>query len=468
MNINLRLEGVDTFRLLFIIFLFSLFIRLLFFDTSYFIWDETVYMMQGKHISGTQVGYEEAHVRPPLLPIFLSLIWNLAPSSYEILSRLLIIFLNSLIIIPVYYTGRVFNRQTAMLSCVVIAILPISILNSRYVMTDHLGAMLALSSFLLFFVGLKYDKKTYWYIGSLLLAVSILTKFTNILLLAVLAPTAIILLKNKPKQATYCLLIFLLTLFPFLLYNYIKYSSPFAIFANAWKVVNQTEPIEALFFLYLFNDAFGVILIAFALFGIFIFVADNILYDKSHERHLNILFLYSFFVILIYFVYIVHKGVAKPAGIEWEVQRFMLLLVPFIVVFACYSLIRILNLMQQKKNWQVLILSLFLSNFLFLAPYYFRAYEPQIKFEDGLRLVTLRMADYIKTANLNQTGCIGNCPPVAYYSNKKIEIFYDESQLLNSSLDNLVSFKLLKSSRLINIRTFCDKNSCAYLYRKAG
>src|SRR3989338_1412791 len=171
-------------KFMFILFFISLFLRVIFFDTSYFIWDETVYLMQGKLIAGDSAGYEEASIRPPLVPMMLSLLWKLFPDNYELLSRALLTFLNSFIIFPVYFLGRLVNKKTAILSSVLISLLPASIINSRYVLTDHLGAVLALTAFVLFFIGTKHKEKSYlMYIGSFVLALAILTKFTNLLML---------------------------------------------------------------------------------------------------------------------------------------------------------------------------------------------------------------------------------------------------------------------------------------------
>ena len=53
----------------FLVFLFivALFLRLIFFDMSYLIWDETVYLMHGEIIGGGFGGYEELTVRPPVV-----------------------------------------------------------------------------------------------------------------------------------------------------------------------------------------------------------------------------------------------------------------------------------------------------------------------------------------------------------------------------------------------------------------
>ena len=92
------------------LFLISFILRIIFFDTSYFMWDETVYLLNAKSYAGQTVGYEETFLRPPLLSLILSPFARLFQENYEVLAKTFIILLNSLIIIPTYYLGRLINK----------------------------------------------------------------------------------------------------------------------------------------------------------------------------------------------------------------------------------------------------------------------------------------------------------------------------------------------------------------------
>lgn len=104
------------FKFLFIVFFVSIFFRIIFFDTSYFIWDETVYLMHGKLFAGDNAGYDEIVVRPPLLPLLISPVWKFFPLHYELMSRLLVTLLNSFIVFPTYYLGKLINNRAGALS----------------------------------------------------------------------------------------------------------------------------------------------------------------------------------------------------------------------------------------------------------------------------------------------------------------------------------------------------------------
>lgn len=95
-----------NFRLIFLVFLLAFAVRAAFPDTSYFSWDESVYMLHGKLFSGQEVGYSETFLRPPLLPLLLSPFAGLPQHRYELASRLLVAFLNSLVGFPCFFPFR--------------------------------------------------------------------------------------------------------------------------------------------------------------------------------------------------------------------------------------------------------------------------------------------------------------------------------------------------------------------------
>ena len=456
-------------KFLLIAFFISFFFRIIFFDTSYFIWDEAVYLMHGQLFAGPNAGYEETYLRPPLLPLLISPLWKFFPEHYEMLSRLLVIFLNSFIVVPAYYLGKLIDEKTGILASILISVLPASIINSRYVLTDHLGAILALVTFLLFFIGtFQRKRRNCIYIGSFTLVLSILMKFTNLLLFVMLLPFFIILIKEKAKQLLGSSTIFIICFVPYLLYNYAKYNNPIYTFIMAWQAVAEPMEIGKKFVLYIFNDTFGIIFILFALLGLALFLKYKILNKEVPplSKLLSYIFLFEFAILLFYFLNIINKGVAKPHGIEWEAERFMLLLIPFILVLASYGLTTLLGLLRHKHA-KIMLVMLFAIGSLLLAPQYMRIYTKQIEFENGLRHVTKEMGTYLKDSKVSEFGCMGNCPPVAYYSGKKMSMFFNEKELLSYNGDNILSFKKIEGNGyLINSKTICRENSCVYWYSR--
>ncbi|MBI3034371.1 glycosyltransferase family 39 protein [Candidatus Woesearchaeota archaeon] len=440
------LKGRQSYYLVAILFL-ALASRLIFLDTSYFIWDETIYLMHGQVISGHHAPYNELFSRPPLLPFLIS-----GLSSHEVMTRILVIFINSLIVIPVYFLGRIISERTALISSVIMAVLPVSILHSRYVLTDHLGALLALSSFVCLFYAMKRLNKPLIGFSSILIGLSILMKFTNLILLAAFAPLYLVLFRKNVRLLIFHFVILLITLGPFLIFSLVSFGNPLLPFFKGWEAVAEPLPVGIGFILYTFLDAFGLML-AFALAGLFL------LRKKLFTPGL---FPASFFfaIILFYYFFIMGKGVAKPQSIEWEAERFMLLLVPFVVAFASHSFSLALKRFGTAFFCIILVIS-----FASLYSQYARAYTPQIEFENGLRNATKEAGLYLKDYPTQSFACLGNCPPVAYYSGKDMTMFFDVSRLKSSNETVLVSFSPLDLQSYTLNRKFCEKSSCSYVYR---
>ncbi len=454
-------------KILFAIFLLAFIMRVMFFDTSYIIWDESIYLMHGELYAGMDVGYEETFLRPPLLPFLLSPFALLSHESYEILSKIFMILLNSLIVIPVYLLARHINKKAGLLTALLIALLPVSIINSRYVLTDHLGAILALLSFILFFLGTKDKKSALVYAGAFVLGLAILMKFTNMLVFLLILPLCYMLLsKKRTKEAVLAPVIFLLTVAPYAIYNLIKFKDPIYPLTRAFHVVSENDPIKLDFLFYIFNDMFGPIFLVLSIVGIYMFAKQCVLLErKKDDKIFNSILLFAFFSVFAYFVFIAGRGTAKPTGIEWEIERFALLLIPFALSFCAYAIIE-LSQKIPKRIRNTAITVLLVISFAFLMPQYVRTYTPQIEFEDGLRHVTVDISEYIKIKNITNISCIGNCPPVAYYSQKKIDVFYNKKTLLERGAKHILAFEPIDNGSLALVEKTCNKTRCAYLYRR--
>ncbi len=470
----------NEFRFLLFILAFSIILRLIFFDTSYFIWDETVYMMHGKLISGESAGYNEIDVRPPVLQVILSMIWKFSSvnnSNYEIFSRFVITILNTFIVIPVYYLGKIISEKTARISSVIIALLPVSILHSRYVLTDHLGALLGLSAFVLFYYGTFINKKKIpFFLAGFFLSLAILTKFTNLLLLIIIAPLlGFLVYKKRFSDILSSVSSVLISMMPFFIYNFLKYKNPFFIFERAWTVVAEPIIVETDFILYMFTDSLGIIFILCSVLGTAYFIRDYILKNsvENKNRFSGLFFLFSFSVILIYFLKIIYQGVAKPPSIEWETERFMLLLVPFVVVLCSYFFEKLETFWEMKvgKRWffdgKLLVFGLILAGLIIQYPQFVRAYMPQIDFENGLRHVTKVMGFFLrdlKDSSIGEIVCIGNCPSIVYYSGKKIQVVYSKDEFLDSPARYKVSFYEIPLEDSNLLKKFCRDKWCSYVY----
>lgn len=435
-----------------LIFLLALFLRLIFLDSSYFFWDETIYLAHGKLFSGINVGYSENFLRPPLVPLIISILAKFV--YYELFSKILIILINSLIVYPIYFLAKLIDKKIVLISSVLSAILPISIINSRFVMTDHLSMLLGVSTITLFFYAVKDKKDTLFCVGSFFLGLSVLTKFTSLLFIILLAPFGIYLIK-KPKIIVSSIIVFLLTLTPFLIYSFQQFKNPFYVFYRAFHVVQSSSPIDFSFFFIQFIDMFGIILSFSFIYGT---------YKLIKNKHINFFqktIIFQTIVVTVYSFLIIFRGVAKPPGMEWEVQRIILILIPYVIILSCYGIHCISKSTKIKNTMPIVIL----SGLLLMSSNYSKVYTKSIDFEDGLRYVTKDMGIFLRNSDINNFSCVGNCPPVAYYSQIKMNHFYSFESLVNSDPDYVVLFKQTKEYTLMT--KICHRNWCSYLYKKS-
>lgn len=384
---------------------------------------------------------------------------------YEIFSKTFLVLLNSLIVYPIFFLANLIDKKISYVSSLLVTLLPISIINSRFVMTDHLGLLFSISAITLFFYALKNKKDILFYIGSFIFGLSILTKFTSLIVLILLVPFSIYLLK-KPKAFTICATILLLTLAPFLVFSFQQFGNPLSVFNKAFHVVQSHDPINIGFFFSQFIDMFGILLSIFFLYGIYKLFKNNKIKnfinknDKVNKinNFIHKSFLFQTLIVILYSFFILFRGVAKPPGMEWEVQRIILILIPYVIILSCYGIFRISE--STKKNYTVPILVL--SILLLISTNYSRIYSPAIEFEDGLRYVTKDMGVFIKNSKISEFSCFGNCPPIAYYSNKQMNHYYSDSSLIDSQPEYLVTFKEIEDYILMT--KICHNSWCSYLY----
>lgn len=410
--------------MLIVIFVLAVFLRLIFLDTSFFFWDSSIYMLHAKLFAGLEVTYQELFQRPILISVLISPFARFA--QFELLSVAYLSVLNSLMVFPMYFFGRLFSKKTGLIAAFLIAIIPVHIINSRWVMSDALAALFFIVSLYFFYVGLKNQSLRPFIIAGIFAGLAIATKFTSLLLLLMFAPFVL------RKNAWISGLAMLITLVPFFAYSYLLFSNPFQVIINAFHVVVTSDPISIPFLIYVFFDTFGLLLVPIVL--------GFILLRK------NKIFLYWSAISLFYFLFISFRGVVKPAGIEWEVERFLLLFLPFALIAASVFIAKL------RLNPAVLLILLLL-----LIPFWTfeRVYTPAVEFEDGLREATKEIAIFAKYLPQDNFMCYGNCPPIAYYADKNITIVYDPDRLRG-----LAFTTSLTSNKLVQ---FCAKNSCYYL-----
>ena len=199
-------------KTLFLIFILAVLLRIIFFDVSYFIWDETVYMMNSEFIATGTAPYVQLYERPLLLSLMI-----LPFIKSQIMLRLFMILINSSAVFGIYFLGSNFGKKTGLIASFLLAIFPFHIMTSKWVMTDTLSFLFITLTIAFYINGIKKNKLSKYVWGGICLSLSLLLKFTNILL-CVLLIVLFIVLKSKIsiRKTLYSLFISFLIFLPYL------------------------------------------------------------------------------------------------------------------------------------------------------------------------------------------------------------------------------------------------------------
>ncbi|QQG38447.1 MAG: glycosyltransferase family 39 protein [Candidatus Woesearchaeota archaeon] len=226
---------------IFLIFLVAFLIRL-FPIPQELIWDEAVYLQHTDIISGGSNTYNEFYFRPPILPLILSIGKIFADSLIP--SYFIVALISALGTIFIYLLGKeLFNKQVGVISSIMLALSPFLIQTSHQILTDNTAITISLISLYLFIKAIKTKKNYLFVLAGVFLSVSILTKYTSLILI----PTILLFaLFNNTKIRNYLSTIigFLIPMIPFFIFltlNNINILSPFLTYLNASRA--ETLPI---------------------------------------------------------------------------------------------------------------------------------------------------------------------------------------------------------------------------------
>lgn len=224
--------------MLYLIILFSLCIRILFF-LIYSPWDQQV--LQNDVIKFDAVEYHDLALgiletkdftsfeplRTPGYPILLAICYFLF-GIRPWLVLFIQILLNVVSLIIVYYLGKqLFNKRVGLISITLFALDPHQILFANTLLADTLFVAVFLCVMLFLIFGLKGKKITFLYISSFLLGVSTLIKpiatyFPFISIFLILFDREIKYM-NKIKYSFCYIIVFIITISPWLYRNYLEY-----------------------------------------------------------------------------------------------------------------------------------------------------------------------------------------------------------------------------------------------------
>ena len=281
-------------------------------------------------------------IRPLGLPLIVGFFWKLGINPIAAGEAVAIAF-SVLSIFFVYLIGKkVFGKTAGIVAAVFLAITPVFFLYSAYIMTEIPSAFFLLAA-AYFLVDKKFIK------AGIFSAIALLFRFPTGLGLAVFAGLIFIgVLEKKFKLSnliSYCAA-YLLTTFPFLIFNYLFYR---AYTGNAWHAIfrpfllgaeHQSTPLGFIpsalgnilyYFIALFRQSNFQLM---ALAGVFYFF-----FRKKYKDFGSRAIFLAAAVFMAYFTIIPNKQ-----------ERYMLTFLPFVSLIAAYGVVELFKSLAKSKK----------------------------------------------------------------------------------------------------------------------
>ncbi len=322
-------------------------------------WDEAVYVGMGKYIySNGSIGIFE-EIRPLILPIFLGFFWvvNIDPL---ISGRVLILFSTLLNIYLVYLIGKkLFDPKIGIFASLLLAFTPLFYNYSFLSLTGIFSTTFALLS-IYFFIHERNLKNIS--LSAFFLGISFLTRFPQgIILICFLI---FLLYKKEFKNIISLLMVFLLTISPYLIFNFLQYGSIFEPFIKASEIITDYG------WLYSGSPLFYIKELFFQNFLLLFALVSPYYIFKEKKGTPIFLILVSF---IIFFSIIIHKEL-----------RYSLIFLPYLCLLSSKTIFS-LKLTERTKNILMVLFLIFLflnfsTNFHFASGSY---QEDEIKFYSG-------------------------------------------------------------------------------------
>ena len=344
-------------------------------------WDESVYLGMGKYIATTGDSGLWEGLRPPLLPLFLSLLWIITPDNLFVSGHILVLIFSVTCLYMTYILGNhFFDRKTAILSVLILCVTPVFFILSTSILTGIGSTSLAL-------IGIYfYTKKRYMFSG-FFLTLSSLMRFPQIL-----TATAILLLICRKRSE---LRRFLFGCFPFLIYlllNTAVYGNPFQPMFDAINDMYSE-------YVWLYEHDLFFYLYSIPLQNMFFIFSLPWFPLKFRERNkikfcpliLPLLFLFIFFTLL------AHKEI-----------RFSIVMLPYLSLISADGFFELVSRLRLKQLSFIALLLLIYPVFLIadnLAPYYMEE-------------------NFLSNCNIGNGTVLSSIPyPVKYIDNKLIGFY---------------------------------------------
>ncbi len=402
-----------------IIFISAFIVRLWPLEQS-FQWDETVYLQHTEVIVSGRDNYDEFYLRPPLLHLMISFFYLFKHHVYT--AGVVVAALGTIGVIFSYLVGKeLYNETIGLVTAIFLAFTNVIVISSHSIMTEVPSLTFITISFYLLIIANKKNSNLFYSLAGLFLSLSILTRFTSLIMLAVF-PIYLLVYKIKFKKIKYLLISFLLSLSPYLIWAKIKYGSFFYIFINARAAVS--DKVNGIFFYFTnFTDAFPVVvLFGFLVFFVFFLVkiskikkSNNNMIERlkkiAMKNKIEFVLISWFLLFFAYMNTLPHKE-----------ARFLILVALPVFLLSAKGYYFLFNQKQKKvRNISIIIFILLsLCSFTYIYIVFNKPFinnEVSDTVEISRYLVSLNKSDHVIYTN-------NNYPILAYYTNMETKLLY--------------------------------------------
>lgn len=355
---NLALLGILIFSFILLLYYFSL--------TSQqpLWWDEAEYMSIAKYWA-FNIPYKIDAARPPLFPFLASLVFRMGLG--ELTVKFLIVVLPAFLVVLFTYflIKEMYDEKIALITAFITSVSWIHLFYSQRIMTDSIGLLFGILAFFCFWKGyIKEKGKKYIWLTGVFIALSFLIRLTGILYGAILVVFLFITERFKPlknKNLWFILILFILTIIPYLLWSQSYFGTPFA-FQKGYAGGAGDRPIgwHLIRFVYDYPE---FIFFIFFLLGLLTLIPmflslDIMLFDKNKEYYNDLFMLLSIIFVLFFFIYFL-----RDAENRWLIAMSI-----SIFTFSAKGILLVYN--QVKKNIGKSIAILVLILILIIGTYY--------------------------------------------------------------------------------------------------
>jgi hypothetical protein len=314
------------------------------------IWDEAVYLGMGKYIYSLGGAGLWEIIRPLGLPLVLGWAWRLGMHYVKSAEFIILLFALGNICLTYFIGKKVFNGRTARLSLLLLAITPVFFVKSSYILTEIPSTFFVLLALYLFLENKHI-------LSGVCCGLAFMFKFPQgLVLLTLLLVLFIEFMKNKRfklfiVKSSKITLSFLITISPFMVFNYLMYKNitskiQSALLPFILSLPHQYNPageviVPGKMVTYVYNYLYFIIntiiqnpLLIFVFIGILYYFKER-LYKKSKTTAIVIALLLP----LLYFTYIP----AKQA-------RYVITFLPFVCLLASYGLFETWKSMKKHRK----------------------------------------------------------------------------------------------------------------------